>query len=39
MVNDDRFMELIELFDEKFAGYHLPIVKKVDFIIWSAGKL
>ncbi|WHZ02842.1 hypothetical protein QNH48_28645 [Neobacillus sp. YX16] len=39
MTNDERFMEMIKEFDRKFDGYHLPIVKKIDFIIWSAGKL
>jgi len=37
--NKNLLMPIIDLFDKEFKENKLPILKKIDFIFWSAGKI
>ncbi len=39
ILNQNLLSETITLFDQKFNNNNLSTVKKIDFILWSAGKL
>lgn len=38
-VNDVELNAVFDLFDTRFGDRQMPVYKKLDFIVWSAGKL
>jgi len=39
IINRNLLPVTLRLFEEKFKGYNLSLIKKLDFIFWSFGKL
>jgi hypothetical protein len=39
MIHSNLIPKTFTLFDEKFSGNNLSMIKKLDFILWSKGKL